>query len=123
MAVDAADVRDPDRHHASMLGHIDDSFIIPSSSLKLCEPIGQGHFGVVMRAVWNGCTTVAAKIISTDRNQLGQLQAFEKEVNLCVYELYRCCKDPFPILIILAANSGHTQMWFNFLVWYERQVS
>lgn len=65
------------------LSHIDPSFIIPSESLQLAERLGEGNFGTVMRAVWNGCNDVAVKIISADRSTPAQLVAFQKEVMLC----------------------------------------
>ncbi len=65
------------------LHHIDPSFVIPPESLQLGEKLGEGNFGTVIRAVWNGCTDVAVKVVSADRSTSAQLISFQKEVMLC----------------------------------------
>ena len=69
---------------ASMKHHHDhhQSYIIPSNELNFVEKIGAGTFGVCFKAILNGTSEVAVKVIQENTDEESVNQDFEKEVYL-----------------------------------------
>jgi serine/threonine protein kinase len=91
-------------------------FLLDSCSIRLCEPIGEGNFGVVYRANFRRRTTVAVKMLKHDSSLTDQDTAdFMQEVQLMmsvgshvnVIRVIGCCFDIHGCLQVVMEYATH----------------
>lgn len=81
---------------------------IPSSELDIGVKIGEGGFGFVHRAIWQGINEVAVKKLKNQRLDRESLQEFEREAEIHaqlrhpnIVALYGVCLEPMKYAMVM----------------------